>query len=64
VQLPENIVIDLQGECHMLQEISQWMKLHKETLVNLERANTCFEDVVTKRKELLLKCERLQSGSG
>lgn len=35
------------------------MKLHKETLVNLERGNTCFEDVVTKRKELLLECERL-----
>ncbi|KAK1665006.1 hypothetical protein QYE76_053165 [Lolium multiflorum] len=58
--LLENIVIDLQGECHRLRgDIAQWMKLHKETLVNLERGNTCFEDVVTKRKELLLECERL-----
>ena len=61
MQLLEDIVTDLQGECHMLHgEIAQWQKLQKETLVCLELGNACFEDVVAKRQELLLECERLR----
>ncbi|KAK1629718.1 hypothetical protein QYE76_004033 [Lolium multiflorum] len=41
-------------------DIAQWQKLQKETLVCLELGNGCFEDAVAKRHELLLECERLR----
>jgi hypothetical protein len=60
MQLLEDIVADLEGECNRLcGEIAQWQKLQKETLVCLELGNACFEDAVAKRHELLLDCERL-----
>lgn len=61
MQLLEDIVADLEGECNRLRgEIAQWQKLQKETLVCLELGNACFEDAVAKRHELLLDCERLR----
>jgi chromosome segregation ATPase len=61
MQLLEDIVADLEGECNRLHgEIAQWQKLQKETLVCLELGNACFEDAVAKRHELLLDCERLR----
>ncbi|KAK1647952.1 hypothetical protein QYE76_065757 [Lolium multiflorum] len=53
--------VNLEGECNRLHgEMTQWPRLHKETLVCLDLGNACFEDVVSKRHELLLDCERLR----
>lgn len=61
MQLLEDIVEDLEGECNKLrEEITQWQKLQKETLVCLELGNASFEDAVAKRHELLLECEHLR----